>query len=43
MDDWTQAFEGSRTADVVRHVVAPANEQILDRLDRCLKAIRERT
>lgn len=34
--EWSQAFEDSRTAQAIRHIVEPANEQNLDRLDRAL-------
>lgn len=33
---WIQAFEDSKTAQAVRHIVEPANEQNLDRLARAL-------
>ena len=41
--DWTQVFADGRTADAVRHIVEPANEQNLDTLGVCLKAVRERS
>jgi uncharacterized protein YndB with AHSA1/START domain len=34
--DWEQAFEDARTAQFVRHIVEPANEQNLDRLSSVL-------
>jgi uncharacterized protein YndB with AHSA1/START domain len=33
---WIQAFEDSKTAQAVKHIVEPANEQNLDRLARAL-------
>jgi hypothetical protein len=33
---WEQVFDDSETAQAVRHVVVPANEQNLDRLSRAL-------
>ncbi len=34
---WTQAFEDSQTAQAVKNLVVPANEQNLDRLMRALE------
>jgi uncharacterized protein YndB with AHSA1/START domain len=34
---WEQAFEDSRTAQAVKSIVGPANEQNLDRLTRVLE------
>jgi hypothetical protein len=34
--EWAQAFEDSKTAQAIRHIVEPANEQNLDRLARAL-------
>jgi uncharacterized protein YndB with AHSA1/START domain len=34
--DWTQEFEEGTTAARIRHIVEPANEQNLDRLERAL-------
>lgn len=34
--DWDQAFDDGQTAQAVRHIVVPSNEQNLDRLTRAL-------
>jgi uncharacterized protein YndB with AHSA1/START domain len=34
--EWIQAFEDGNTARAIKHIVEPANEQNLDRLDRAL-------
>jgi len=34
--DWAQAFDDAGTAQAVRHIVVPANEQNLDRLTAAL-------
>ena len=38
--DWDQVFDDARTAQAVRPIVEPANEQNIDRLERVLAAIR---
>ena len=37
---WEQVFKDSRTAQGLRHIVEPANEQNLDRLTKALDGIR---
>lgn len=34
--EWTQAFDDSQTAQAIKHIVEPANEQNLDRLTDAL-------
>ena len=36
--DWEQVFDDAATAQAVRHIVEPANEQNIDRLERVLAA-----
>lgn len=35
---WHQAFDDPRVAESIRHIIIPANEQNLDRLERSLSA-----
>ena len=36
--DWVQQFEDSAVAERIRHIVEPANQQNLDRLEAALRA-----